>query len=421
MRKKFLMFALGVVAVVGLNSILVSEAEALPSFARSTGQSCNSCHTVWPMLNSMGRQYKEAGYVNEEEEEAGEVSVISDALTLIKNAFGARVNFRLYDKKNYEEDPGDDADLGRMRALHEVEIYAAGIAGDGLSAFLEIEAEEEAQSKDRHKDPDGKERGGGHNPMNGIPTDIVAGVLGYHHNQAVNIHLGLAEPIFADPYSAYANGRRVTRGKRAVADKEFITGGSQFISLSGRAQSLPNLFYLGAISGNAKDDLEHTPLGNYSLRAVYDATSWLSAGILYQGEKAKHTWNSDTTPAHKNKYANEADASNVGLDVTIQFEDGLDANICYVARDDKESKEKDNILAVEAGYPIPMGKTTVVPYARVENYTTKDGKNKFTDIHFSLNCLIRPNLKGVINYEMIDKGEGGNDESRITVVADLGF
>jgi len=68
-----------------------------------------------------------------------------------------------------------------------------------------------------------------------------------------------------------------------------------------------------------------------------------------------------------------------------------------------------------------MRKTTVVPYSRVENYTTNDGKDKFTDIHFSLNCLIRPNLKGVINYEMIDKGEGGNDESRITVVADLGF
>lgn len=403
MRKKFLMFALGVVAVVGLNGILALEAEALPSFARSTGQSCASCHTVWPMLNSMGRQYKEAGYVNEEEEEAGGVNKISETLTLIKNAFSARINFRLYDKKNYEKNPGNDGDLGRMRSLHEAEIYAAGIAGDGLSALLEIEAEEEAQSK-----------GPGHAPMNGIPTDIVAGVLGYHPNQAVNIHLGLAEPIFADPYSAYANGRRVTREWRRVVKGGFVTGGSQFISLSGRAQSLPNLFYLGAISGNARDDLEHTPLGNYSLRTVYDATSWLSVGGLYQGEKARYGYSGG-------KYANEADASNLGLDATIQFEDGLDANLCYVIRDDKEANEKNNILAVEAGYPIPMRKTTVVPYSRVENYTTNDGKDKFTDIHFSLNCLIRPNLKGVINYEMIDKGEGGNDESRITVVADLGF
>ncbi|MEK9148908.1 MAG: hypothetical protein AAB267_02550, partial [Candidatus Desantisbacteria bacterium] len=82
---------------------------------------------------------------------------------------------------------------------------------------------------------------------------------------------------------------------------------------------------------------------------------------------------------------------------------------------------KNNILAIEAGYPLKLGEARIIPYARVERYTENDGKDKFTDYHFSVNRLIRPNLKGVITYEMIDKGTGGNDESRMTVAADMGF
>lgn len=377
-------------------------AEAVPSFARATGKSCSSCHTVWPMLSKEGRQYKEAGYVSQEEEEAGGTVEISDSLTLVKNAFAARLQARPYDKKSFDKDTGDDKDVARMRALHEVEIFIAGITGNNLSSFIEAKAEDEVGNTD-------------------FKLEAQAGVIGFHPNAAANIYLGFAEPTFADPYSAYCNGRRVTRAFRGVADKGFITDASQFVSISGRSSVQPRLFYLAAMSANNKDDFEHTPLGNYSLRAVYDVLPWLSIGGLYQAEKAKYNWNIGTQTAYKNKYANEADASNFGIDATVQFEDGLDANLAYVIRDDGESNEKNNILAVEAGYPLKLGQAQVVPYGRVEHYTQNDGKDKFTDYHFSINHLIRPNLKGVVTYEMIDKGTGGNDESRITIVADLGF
>lgn len=35
---------------------------AIPSFARQTGMSCNSCHTIFPELNAFGRQFKLNGY-----------------------------------------------------------------------------------------------------------------------------------------------------------------------------------------------------------------------------------------------------------------------------------------------------------------------------------------------------------------------
>jgi len=379
-----------------LTTFSAGDAEAVPSFARATGKSCASCHTVWPMLNKEGRKFKEAGYVSGDEKDAeGGTMEVADSLTLAKNAFSAQVNSRLYDKKSFEKDPGNDKDVARMRSLHEIELFIAGIAGNNLSTFVEAKAEDEVGNTD-------------------FILEIAAGVVGFHPNEAANIYFGFAEPTFADPYSAYANGRRVTRGGRGVEDKGFITGGSQFVSLSGRTKAIPRLFYLAAISANNRDDYEHTPLGNSSFRAVYDATPWLSIGGLYQQEKAKHNWAG-------NKYGSESDASNVGIDATVQFEDGLDANICYVQRDNREAKEKNNILAIEAGYPLKLAEVQIVPYCRVEQYTKNDGKDTYTDYHFSVNHIIRPNLRGVLNYEMIDKGTGGNDESRITLVADLGF
>ncbi|MCJ9429226.1 hypothetical protein [Kordiimonas marina] len=37
-------------------------AAAIPSFARQTGMECNACHTVYPQLNSVGREFKASGY-----------------------------------------------------------------------------------------------------------------------------------------------------------------------------------------------------------------------------------------------------------------------------------------------------------------------------------------------------------------------
>ncbi|MBU1487913.1 cytochrome c3 family protein [bacterium] len=59
-----------------------------------------------------------------------------------------------------------------------MEIYAAGIVGNGLSALLEIEAEEEAAAV-------------GHAPMNGFPMDIVAVVRGKPVRQPVEYNHSL--------------------------------------------------------------------------------------------------------------------------------------------------------------------------------------------------------------------------------------
>jgi hypothetical protein len=52
-----------VLALVGLSAQLsIRDAQAVPSFARQTGMSCNACHNVWPDLTPFGRTFKMGGY-----------------------------------------------------------------------------------------------------------------------------------------------------------------------------------------------------------------------------------------------------------------------------------------------------------------------------------------------------------------------
>jgi len=53
-----------ILGAVGLLLFLLStHAYAVPSFARQTGFSCNECHTVFPELTPIGRNFKLGGYV----------------------------------------------------------------------------------------------------------------------------------------------------------------------------------------------------------------------------------------------------------------------------------------------------------------------------------------------------------------------
>ena len=52
-----------VLAAAGLLvSLSIRETRAVPSFARQSGMSCTTCHTVWPQLTPFGRAFKMGGF-----------------------------------------------------------------------------------------------------------------------------------------------------------------------------------------------------------------------------------------------------------------------------------------------------------------------------------------------------------------------
>ena len=54
--------AAAVLAVAVICVVSVSPAQALPSYARQTGQQCAACHNGFPELTPYGRQFKLNGY-----------------------------------------------------------------------------------------------------------------------------------------------------------------------------------------------------------------------------------------------------------------------------------------------------------------------------------------------------------------------
>lgn len=61
-RKKLRIALLLLTGFVLFQLLPFNSAQAVPSFARQTGMSCNECHTVFPELTSFGRIFKLGGY-----------------------------------------------------------------------------------------------------------------------------------------------------------------------------------------------------------------------------------------------------------------------------------------------------------------------------------------------------------------------
>ena len=61
-RSVVLVFVALFCAAVATLVASVAPADALPAFARQTGQTCAVCHTVFPELTPFGRRFKIGGY-----------------------------------------------------------------------------------------------------------------------------------------------------------------------------------------------------------------------------------------------------------------------------------------------------------------------------------------------------------------------
>jgi hypothetical protein len=58
-----ILVAVALLAVAAANIMGARPAQALPSYARQTGQQCAACHNGFPELTPYGRQFKLNGYV----------------------------------------------------------------------------------------------------------------------------------------------------------------------------------------------------------------------------------------------------------------------------------------------------------------------------------------------------------------------
>lgn len=159
---------------------LPDSSEAVPSFARQTGYSCNTCHTIPPRLNRFGNLFKLRGYTDGTaipSFEAGEGKQLSQ--------FNP-VSFRLL-AFPYSKEEESDAEVLFPEALS---IYFAGKVSDNVGTFVSIMEREE------------------------MPVEFDAAkiaVVNDYGNALLGLMFGVDSPIGMNPSNILDKMRDITR------------------------------------------------------------------------------------------------------------------------------------------------------------------------------------------------------------------
>ena len=114
-----------------LSAILSFPAQAVPSFARQTGFECSQCHTVFPQLTPLGRQFKLSGYTMSNTKEGGKPPV--------PLAAGIQITHTKIKKS------GMDVDDDKLRIPQTASLYYAGKIASNLGAFSQVTYEKESK------------------------------------------------------------------------------------------------------------------------------------------------------------------------------------------------------------------------------------------------------------------------------------
>ncbi len=301
--------------------ILPSEANALPSFARQTGFTCSTCHTIPPRLNKYGMFFKMRGYT---EGQALANLPAGDNYTITKfNPISVRVLSYPYSKKK-----GEDKEV---IFPDEFMIAFAGRITENVGAVLEpiYEAEEEEWDVEYARIAVVKDFNG-----------LLLGVMG-----------GWTSPTGTDPFiSLDYHGRRLTRQKATPHDALTNSGLQDIFDFNNRGVSLyayyANMLYvnLGAYTGTSRLENEDAgieeelinkkgadPIDIYGRVALTPPTGVADINVgafLYSGKDKLQAPDGtpltiDSTTYEKNK------ATRIGLDLGVQkyFANGFMAEL----------------------------------------------------------------------------------------------
>lgn len=384
------------ISVISVVLILVStlypgESNAIPAFARKNGLACSGCHSAWPMLNNVGRRYKENGYRFSKAEQP-RVKINEDLSWDESLPVSVILVSRPYDKK--------DSGERKIRALHEAELMVGGPMGEKVSGFFEIEAEDEFT-----------------NDL-GLDVAIPAAALSYNHNDAVNLQFSYADVLWFDAYNTYSNARRLTRGVQAVVSNSFggaDNGGAlntsrQNITVYGRP--VESLFYGVSMSGLA-DDAEGVDGQTITARVAFEFTPDIMLGAMIMDGVCSVASGSASCVAIDRDY------SRTGLDVQATLSDLTITGAYLQAEDDNTPATvtlENNALFIQAMYVIPNGgRETWVPLLRYDAYEKNNGAEEIEEITLTISHYFTENIQGFIEY-WDRSGDGATlDDDRVTL------
>lgn len=370
---------------------LSTTANAIPAFARKNSISCSACHSAWPALNKVGRDYKENGY------RFAPLQVpnikVSDHLKWDESLpVSVILVARPYDKK--------DSGETKIRALHEAELMIGGPMGENMSGFFEMEAEDEDTN------------------ARGLDVGIPLAQLTYNQSAAFNLQFSYGGVMYFDPYNTYTDSRRLTRGHLTTlgsyggADNdEGLRSAHQNITAFGRPVN--NIFY-GVSIGGSGGDAEGEEPATIMARVAYDVTPDIMVGLLsVSGTCAASSVIGAACPVDR-------EFSRTAIDVQTVIQKSLTITaVVMSATDDNPTATaelENDAMYIQAFYvDRSNGRNNWAPLIRYDSYDKNDGAESISEITLGMNYYFSDNVRGMFEY-WDRSGEGTtDDDNRITL------
>lgn len=373
-------------SVMMLALLWTSAAQAVPAFARKHELNCTACHTAYPQLNAMGRSYKENGYRFPTADAVKNMLEISDNLNLEKHVpISGVLVARPYDKK--------DSGSEQIRALHEVEIIAAGNVAKNWSGFFEFEAEDETD----------------------FDIELANAVLSYNYSPALNVQFVYGPTFWADSYGIIGDHFRLTRGHIGAIDQKFgnADAGGRFraqrqnVGLFGRFSD--RFFYNVNYSGKAADaEGENASIASGLLN--FDITDNIMVGGFTMDGKDEDT----NRNFNRTGIQFQADVTNLRVQ-------GL-----FIAGDDDRAlgdirgpgTDSNDAASLQAFYTFRDDslQPNWVPLIRFDTYEVNDGADSFDELTLNLGYYFNQNVKGYLEYwDRFDAPLAAQEDSRVTL------
>ncbi len=410
--------------------ILPSKANALPSFARQTGFSCSTCHTIPPRLNRYGMLFKMRGYT---EGQALSTLPAGDDYTITKfNPVSVRVVSYPYSKRKGRET--------ELILPDEFMVAFAGRITENVGAVLEPIYEAEEGEWDMEyariavvKDFDG----------------LLIGVMG-----------GWTSPTGTDPFiSLDYHGRRLTRQRATPHDALNNSGLRDVFDFNNRGGSLyayyANTLYLnlGAYTGTSRLENEDAgiekkivnkkgddPIDLYGRIALTPPTGMADINIgafLYSGKDELQKPDGNPLTIENTTYT-ASRATRMGIDLGIQkyLPNGLIAEVLalYMSGEDELTTSGGTAQKVShQGFNLSgtlywknkLGLSLVYgQYRYREDNPLTEEKEENTvrsDLTFHLSYMFRPNVRLGAEYTKTDYAGKGESTELTSLLMDFAF
>lgn len=385
--------------------LLVSaQAEAIPAFARSHNLPCSSCHTAFPSLNAFGRDFKTNGY---------RLSPISmDKSDTMKSDFAKGVDklpiaVAIVSRPIIINDPGGAASsTTEVRAIHEAEVYVAGVFYQRLSGYVEYEAEGE----------------------DGFGAILGATALNYDASDAVHLQLAYGSSFFADPYDTLADHRKMSYEHYNITNDTFTNnadnGGKlrhsrQQVSLFGRVIG-NKLFYNFGIGGLTEDNIASESSVTFA-RLAYDIMPNVMIGTFGMTGTCKTSMTADfaTCDVGATVATQNRDFSRAGVDLQADIgQIRLTTAFMSVSDDVINSgvKAKNTDYYLQGVYYGNAGGKQLVPLLRYQSSENNDGNDVTRRLIAGITYYLQDNFKTTFEIGNDTAVPAGNDKSSSAVV-----